>query len=88
MELSGTVACDEVYVVAGHNGHPESVKKRRVARKRRLKGPRGRGTAATDKPPILGMFQRGGHDELVAVSPPHRGGSTRRKVGVRPYVSI
>jgi len=25
-----------------------------------LKGPRGRGTAATDKPPIFGMIQRGG----------------------------
>ncbi|MCL2709973.1 MAG: IS1595 family transposase [Planctomycetaceae bacterium] len=25
-----------------------------------MKGPRGRGTAATDKPPILGMIQRGG----------------------------
>ena len=28
IELSGTVECDEVYVVAGHKGHPESVKKR------------------------------------------------------------
>jgi hypothetical protein len=26
--LEGTVECDEVYVVAGHKGHPESVKKR------------------------------------------------------------
>jgi transposase-like protein len=25
--LEGTVECDEVYVVAGHKGHPESVKK-------------------------------------------------------------
>jgi hypothetical protein len=25
--LEGTVECDEVYVVAGHQGHPESVKK-------------------------------------------------------------
>src|SRR5438874_13413386 len=24
--LSGTVECDEVYVVAGHKGHPEEVK--------------------------------------------------------------
>jgi len=58
--LEGTVECDEVYVIAGHKGHPESVKKGRTARKRRLKGPRGRGTAATDKPPIFGMIQRGG----------------------------
>ena len=27
-ELSGTVECDEVYVVAGHKRHPESVKKK------------------------------------------------------------
>jgi hypothetical protein len=25
--LSGEVECDEVYVVAGHKGHPEAVKK-------------------------------------------------------------
>jgi transposase-like protein len=31
IELSGTVECDEVYVVAGHKGHPESVKKRAKA---------------------------------------------------------
>lgn len=28
--LSGTVECDEVYVVAGHKGHPEAVKKKAV----------------------------------------------------------
>jgi transposase-like protein len=27
-QLSGTVECDEVYVVAGHKGHPEAAKKR------------------------------------------------------------
>lgn len=27
VELSGEVECDEVYVVAGHKGHPEAVKK-------------------------------------------------------------
>jgi DNA-binding Lrp family transcriptional regulator len=26
--LNGEVECDEVYVVAGHKGHPEAVKKR------------------------------------------------------------
>ena len=26
-ELEGTVECDEVYIVAGHKGHPEAVKK-------------------------------------------------------------
>ncbi len=28
--LSGEVECDEVYVVAGHKGHPEAVKKKPV----------------------------------------------------------
>jgi transposase len=28
--LSGEVECDEVYVVAGHKGHPEAVKKKAV----------------------------------------------------------
>lgn len=27
-ELSGEVECDEVYVVAGHKGHPEAVRKK------------------------------------------------------------
>ena len=26
--LNGEVECDEVYVVAGHKGHPEAVKKK------------------------------------------------------------
>jgi hypothetical protein len=30
--LSDTVECDEVYVVAGHKGHPAAVKKARVAK--------------------------------------------------------
>jgi len=28
VQLSGTVECDEVYVTAGHKGHPEAVKKK------------------------------------------------------------
>lgn len=52
---------DEVYVVAGHKGHPKSVAaKGRSGRRRRLKGARGRGTAEKDKPPIFGMIERGG----------------------------
>jgi len=47
--------------VAGHKGQPSVVAaKGRSGRCRRLKGARGRGTADKDKPPILGMFQRGG----------------------------
>ena len=52
---------DEVYVVAGHKGYPEIVRKLgRKGRRRRLKGARGRGTLAKEKPPILGLFQRTG----------------------------
>ena len=59
--LSGEVECDEVYVVAGHKGHPEAVSRAgRRGRRRRLKGARGRGTLATEKPPIFGRIQRGG----------------------------
>ena len=60
--LEGEVECDEVYVVAGHKGHPEAVKKKAVClpRRRRLKGERVRGTLAKEKPPIFGMSQRGG----------------------------
>lgn len=59
--LTGEVEFDEVYVVAGHKGQPDQVRKqKRKGRRRRLKGQRGRGTAANEKPPILGMVQRGG----------------------------
>ena len=59
--LSGEVACDEVYVTAGHKGHPEAVKEQgRPGRRRRLKGERGRGTLEKEKPPIFGMIQRTG----------------------------
>ncbi len=61
MTLSGEVECDEVYVVAGHKGQPGKVRALgRPGRRRRLKGARGRGTKATEKPPILGMIQRSG----------------------------
>ena len=36
------------------------LKKKRKARRRRLKGKRGRGTAQDDKPHILGTIQRNG----------------------------
>lgn len=61
MTLSGVVECDETYVVAGHKGQPEKVAGAgRKPRRRRLKGARGRGTKATEKPPIFGMIQRSG----------------------------
>jgi transposase-like protein len=55
------VEADEVYVVAGHKGHPEIVRKLgRKGRRRRLKSARGRGTLEKEKPPILGLFERTG----------------------------
>ena len=59
--LAGDIECDEVYIVAGHKGHPDAVASQgREGRRRRLKGKRGRGTLAQEKPPVLGMLQRGG----------------------------
>ena len=54
--LSGEGECDEVYVVAGHKGNPDAVKKARKGRRRRLRGARGRGTLEKEKPPIFGML--------------------------------
>ena len=59
--LQEKVECDEVYVVAGHKGNPAAVsEKGRKGRRNRLKGSRGRGTLAKEKPPIFGMIERGG----------------------------
>jgi transposase-like protein len=55
------VECDEVYIVAGHKGQPDKVAQAgREPRCRRLQGARGRGTSATEKPPVFGMIQRTG----------------------------
>jgi transposase-like protein len=62
--LTGEVECDEVYLVAGHKGHPGIVREvGREGRRNRLKGARGRGTLEAEKPPIFGMIQRSG--ELI-----------------------
>ena len=61
MTLSNEVECDEAYVIAGHKGQPEVVKQKgRQGRRRRLKGPCGRGTLEKERPPVFGMMQRGG----------------------------
>lgn len=61
VSLSGKVEFDEVYVKAGHKGHPEAViRAGRKGRCRGLKGAPGRGTLEKDKPPIFGMIQRSG----------------------------
>lgn len=57
--MQGEVEFDEVYVIAGHKGRPDKIQGRR-ARRNRLKGARGRGTLANEKPPIFGMIQRNG----------------------------
>lgn len=57
--MEGEVEFDEVYVIAGHKGHPGKIIGRK-ARRNRLKGARGRGTLASEKPPIFGMIQRNG----------------------------
>lgn len=63
--MSDEVEIDEVYIVAGHKGQPALVAAAgRQARRRRLKGARGRGTLEKEKPPVLGMIQRSG---LVAI---------------------
>jgi transposase-like protein len=69
VSLSGDVELDEVYVIAGHKGHPEIVAELgRKGRRRRLKGKRGRGTLADEKPPIFGMLQRDG-EVVIAMLP-------------------
>jgi transposase-like protein len=48
-------------VIAGHKGQPEMVQQKgRKGRRRRLKGPCGRGTLEKERPPVFGMMQRGG----------------------------
>jgi transposase-like protein len=48
-------------VIAGHKGHPEVLKTQgRQGRRRQLAGPCGRGTLEKERPPVLGMMQRGG----------------------------
>jgi transposase-like protein len=69
--LNGEVEVDEVYVVAGHKGQPEEVSKRGGLagaagwQERRAQHPSRKrewcwGTLEKDKPPILGLIQRGG----------------------------
>ena len=59
--LDGTIEIDEAYVVAGHKGNPDVVSGLgRRGRRNRLKGARGRGTLAREKPPVFGMLKRGG----------------------------
>jgi len=68
-------------VVAGHKGQPDKVRQKgRQGRRRRLKGQRGRGTAAKEKPPIFGMIQRGGQVVLRMLD-------NVRQVTIRPLIT-
>jgi transposase len=59
--LSDEIETDEVYITAGHKGHPEVVAGLgRPGRWRKLQSKRGRGTLAGEEPPMLGMLQRSG----------------------------
>ena len=61
MTLANAVECDEASVVAGHKGQPEVGKSQdRKGRRRRRKSKAGRGTMATENPPVFGMIERGG----------------------------
>jgi transposase-like protein len=58
-----------VYIIAGHKGRPDIVRNlNREGRRRRLRGARGRGTLATEKPPVLGLIQRDG-DVVINMLP-------------------
>jgi transposase-like protein len=64
VQLHGLVEADEVYIVAGHKGIHAAIKGRKP-RRNRLKGARGRGTLASEKPPVLGLIQRDGQVSLT-----------------------
>lgn len=64
LKLKGIVEIDEVYVKAGLKGKRNL---RRKPRKRGLKR-RGRGTYAVDKPPVLGVVERGGPVRLIPLT--------------------
>lgn len=63
-KMKGIVELDEVYINAGSKG------KRDLQRPPRVRGlkERGRGTYTTDKPPIMGMVERGGAVKLIPSS--------------------
>lgn len=62
--LSGPVEIDEAYIIAGHKGHAGGLPLHRPPRRRGLKKP-GRGTAQTDKVPVLGLVDREGAVYLI-----------------------
>jgi hypothetical protein len=64
--LQGEVESEEIYIVAGHKGNTEAVREKgREGRRNRLKGVRGRGAREKERPPVLGLIQRGGDVALT-----------------------
>jgi len=54
----GEIETDEVYITAGHKGHPEMVAQLgRKERLRKLQGKRELGTLVEEKPPVSGLLQ-------------------------------
>jgi transposase-like protein len=64
VKITGIAEFDEVYIIAGHKGVHAAIKDRKP-RRNRLKGARGRGTLATEKPPIFGMIGRDGQVSII-----------------------
>jgi len=64
VRLTNIAEFDEVYIIAGHKGKPKAIQDRKP-RRNRLKGARGRGTLATEKPPIFGMIGRDGQVSIT-----------------------
>ena len=64
VKITGIAEFDEVYIVAGHKGIYAAIQGRKP-RRNRLKGARGRGTLATEKPPVFGMIGRDGQVSIV-----------------------
>ena len=62
--LAGPVEIDEAYVIAGHKGKAGGLPLLRPPRRRGLRK-RGRGTAETDKVPMLGLVDRQGAVYLI-----------------------
>lgn len=65
-KLEGEVESEEIYIVAAHKGNKEAVREKGTeGRRNRLKGARGRGTLEKERPPVLGLIQRGGDIALT-----------------------
>jgi len=59
--LSGEIEFNEIDFTVDHKGYPSTTKAaNRPTHRRRLKGTRGRGKFANEKPPVFGMIQRSG----------------------------